>query len=487
MVEVREYDLVILGGGPGGVAAATSAALRGMKVALVNAQALMGYGLEGAYKSKMMYEIAREFYSLRTRWHEVVQGARVNFHAIHKKNRDGADKLRQVHAESLREMGIDLIVGWGRFVDPHTIEVGDDLQLRTRYAIIATGTSPRTLKSFNVDGEYILTSDEIVDVKRQINSMLVLGAGVIGSEFATIFAALGSEVTLVDTQPRIFNHDDADMSAVLTRSMKELGVKIRASERAQSMVVKDGRVHTTLKDGSEVITDAALLAIGRAPNTKGIGLEAAGVKLNDWGYIPTTEAMRSNVEHIYAVGDVGLRATELDISLVHVAEAEGRAAVLHINGEMDALNTAHVPFIVFTLPMIAGAGINEAQARKQFGDGVRIGKFANVRNHRAHTRRELEGFVKLIVGPEGDDRVLGVRAVGDGVDGIIGEVSIMVQHQLPYTHLHDAIQAHPSISESLRGAALMISGDSPPYTEGEEFDLDRYDEPAMRFTQEASL
>ena len=457
------YDLAVVGGGPGGVTAATAAAMRGQRVALISSEELMGYGLEGAYKSKTLYEVAREFWAVRRRWEVAIQGAKVNFAGIYEANTNGADHLRRVHADQLRDMGIDLITGYAKFTDPNTLAVGD-LNVSAARIVVATGTRPRVVGGIIVDGERIMTSDHIVNVDRQIGSILVMGAGVIGCEFASIFAALGSSVTLVDTKPKIFSHDDEDISTELTRTLRSMKVDIRPNCRSTSMEVgADGLVHTVLTDGTEIATDAALLAIGRLPNTDGINIEAAGVELNDWGYIKTESCMVTNVPHIYAVGDVGCRDDEHDLCLVHVAEAEGRAAVRHMYEPGTQMQTGHVPFIVFTLPMVAGAGMNERDARRHYGDKVRIGTYAHVRNSRAHCMQAPEGFVKLIVAPAPSDLVLGARGVGAGVDVICGEVSVMIEHELPYTYLLDSIHAHPSMSESLQGAALIISGERPDY------------------------
>jgi dihydrolipoamide dehydrogenase len=226
-----------------------------------------------------------------------------------------------------------------------------------------------------------------------------------------------------------------------------------------------------LTDGTEVFTDLALLSIGRIPNADGLNIEAAGVETNKWGYVGTTDWMQTNVPHIYAVGDVGHRNTEHDLCLVHVAEAEGRAAIRYLFEPETRLSTSHVPFIVFTMPMVAGAGFNERDARAKFGEGIRVGKFGHVRSSRAHCQRATDGFVKLIVGPEGDDRVLGARGVGVGVDVICGEASVMIEHGLPYTYLLDSIHAHPSMSESLQGAALIISGELPEYDVSNDSEL----------------
>ena len=467
------YQLIVIGGGPGGVTAARTAALQGWRVALISGGPLMGYGLHGAFKSKSMYEIARAHHAVQTRW-DVLKGEHdIDFQAICRANANGADDIRRVHRQQLESLGVEVIAGMASFLDPHTVEVelnaGGSRALRGERFVIATGTTPRVLPGVEADGRQIMISDDVVDLEQRPESILILGAGVIGCEFASIFASLGSRVVLIDTKPIIFSHDDRDLSVMLACSLRQLGVDVRPSSRCASMTRVDGRVHTDLGDGEPIVTEAALIAIGRIPNTARLNLEAAGVHLDRWGYISVDNAMQSNVPHIYAVGDVGLRETEHDLCLVHVAEAEGRAAVWHMCGDARSLSTLHVPFLIFTLPMIAGAGMSEREAREHIGPGVRVGKYAHARNHRAHAMRCQDGFVKLIVGPEGDDRVLGVRAIGEGVDSIVGEISMMIAHELPYTYLLNAIQAHPSLSESLQGAARIIAGDVVDYEPLEEF------------------
>jgi dihydrolipoamide dehydrogenase len=178
--------------------------------------------------------------------------------------------------------------------------------------------------------------------------------------------------------------------------------------------------------------------------------------------------MRTNVPHIYAVGDVGERNTPADIALVHVAEAEGRCAAYSILGRQFTQNMDHVPYIIFTIPMIAGAGLSETVARDRYGD-VRVGKYPYGRNHRAHAVFPPIGFVKLIVGPEGDDRILGIRAIGRDADALVAAASIMIERALPYTYILDAMMPHPSLMECLQGAAHIVAGDALSYEEGEEF------------------
>ena len=174
--------------------------------------------------------------------------------------------------------------------------------------------------------------------------------------------------------------------------------------------------------------------------------------------------------HIYAVGDIGTRTVPSDLSLVHVAEAEGRCAAAHILGIEYPQGLDHIPYIVFTVPMLAGAGVSESYVREHYGD-VRIGKYPYARNHRAHAIQPPIGFIKLIVGPSGDDRILGVRAVGPNADAIVGAAAIMIERNLPYTYILESIFPHPSLLECLKGAAHIIAGDALQYEEGEELSI----------------
>ena len=201
-----------------------------------------------------------------------------------------------------------------------------------------------------------------------------------------------------------------------------------------------------------------------------MNLEATGVALDERSYIQIDANACTNVPHIYAVGDIGTRNVPSDLSLVHVAEAEGRRAAAHILGTEDPQGLDHTPYIVFTIPMLAGAGFTEKYSRKHYGK-IRVGKYPYARNHRAHTIQPPIGFVKLIVGPPGDDRILGVRAVGPNADAIIGAAGIMIERNLPYTYILEAIFPHPSLLECLKGSAHIIAGDILQYEEGEELNF----------------
>jgi len=193
-----------------------------------------------------------------------------------------------------------------------------------------------------------------------------------------------------------------------------------------------------------------LLAVGRSPCTQDLSLESAGVALDERGYIPAKRYMQTNVTNIYAVGDVGMRNTPVDMALVRVAQAEGRSAAYHMLGDDTVHSMDHVPHIIFTLPMVAGAGLSETDANEKY-DENRTGKFPFGRKYRAHAKGAPLGFVKLIVGQDGDDRMLGIRAIGPDADSLVSAASKMIEQQLPYTYLLGAIMPHPSRMECLQG------------------------------------
>ncbi len=468
-------DVLVIGGGPGGISAASKLALAGRKAIIINEGPLMGYGIDGAFRSKAGFEISREYLHTRLRKHVFGELKPLKIETLQQGVAESAANLTKMLEKRLQRLGIEVIKGRGRFIDPHTVEVNG-----TRYSadniIIATGTCPRVLPGMEIDGRRVLTSDEVNQLSTTPSSMLILGAGIIGCEFASMFNAVGTQVHLVDTQQVIMANEDPDLSHFVANAFEKRGIKVIACSRYQSMELLDTSVKTTLSSG-EIETETVLLAIGRMPCSGTMNIEASGVELDQRGYIPTGLDTRSSVAHIYAVGDIGNRNIPSDLALVHVAEAEGRCAAAHILNQDYPQSMNHIPYIIFTVPMLAGAGVNETYAREKYGE-VRIGKYPYARNHRAHAIQPAAGFVKLIVGPKGDDRILGVRVVGPEADGIVSAASIIIERELPYTYLLESIFPHPSLLECLKGAAHIIAGDGLMYEEGEEItfaDLEVFD------------
>jgi dihydrolipoamide dehydrogenase len=451
----------VLGGGPGGMAAALSAASRGLDVVLVDAGNFLGYGLHGAYKSKALWEAAMDWIGAEgLGWVCLPNLKKTLFGEVHARVEKGMAELTDMYFKYMRLKKVRFIRGFGVFTGPRSMAV-EGQNIEFQYAVIATGSRPRSLPGLNVDGRRVMTSDHVVDAEANFKSLIIVGAGVLGCEFASIFSAFGVEVVLIDRAERLMGHEDPDVSSLLADLYCRNGVDVRSAARVKRMDLSEAAVRTELEDGSVILTERALISIGRTPCSRSLNLEAAGVETDAWGFIRVNDGLETNVEHIYAVGDVGQRNTPLDLALVQVAEAEGRMAVKHICGEAINIHPEHIPFIVFTMPMVAGAGLNEVQARQRYG-AVRVAKFLNIRNHRYHAMQSHEGFVKLIVGPPGNDRLIGVRAIGAGADNVIGEVSVLIDNNVPYTYLLDCVHAHPSLAESLQNAARVLAGVLPP-------------------------
>ena len=458
----NHFDVGILGGGPGGMAAALSAATKGMKVALVDGGNFLGCGLQGAFKSKALWEAARDWLSAeQLGWFSTSDGHEALFGKIHVRVYDGVKQLTEMYLKYMELKEIRFVRGFATLIDPHCFVV-DGQRYEADYLILATGSTPRRLPGVYVDGRSIMTSDHIVDIREGFTSLMVIGAGVLGCEFASIFSALGVNVTLLDREDRLLSNEDPDISELLADIYRRNDVNVRYSAKVRSMRVMDKKVETELEGDPVMITDRALLSVGRVPNTGNLNLVAAGVQTDSYGAIPVNDNLQTNVPRIYAIGDVGQRNTPLDLALVHVAEAEGRMAIRHICGAADIdIHQEHIPFIIFTIPMIAGAGLNETQARQRYSN-PRVAKFQNIRNHRYNAMHAHEGFLKLIVGPPGDDRILGVRVIGGQADTVVGEASVLIDNKVPYTYLLEATHAHPSLAESLGNAARIIAGILPP-------------------------
>jgi len=465
----REHcDVLIIGAGPGGISAASKVVLQGKTAILINDGALMGYGIEGAFKSKAGYEIIREYLHVKYREDIFGQIPKLDFFRLKMGIKRSAASLTSMLETRLQRLNVRVVKGKASFVDAHRVAVGDK-EFSGDHIIIATGTQPRILPNMLIDGKRVITSDEAINLSHSPKSVLILGAGVIGCEFASIFKALGTEVYLVDTKKQIMSNEDRDISEFLGNAFDAMNIHVIPSSRYHAHELLDDGVRTTLSTG-EIKTEMILLAVGRVPCTSPINLEATGVALDERGYIQIDANCRTNVAHIYAVGDIGTRNVPSDLSLVHVAEAEGRTAAAHILGTGYPQNLEHVPYIVFTVPMLAGAGVTESYVREQYGD-ARVGKYPYARNHRAHAIQPPIGFVKLIVGPPGNDRILGVRAVGPNADAIVGPASIMIERNLPYNYILESIFPHPSLLECLKGSAHIIAGDVLQYEEGEELTI----------------
>jgi dihydrolipoamide dehydrogenase len=359
---------------------------------------------------------------------------------------------------------IEHVHGSAEFVDAHTLrvtgtEAGQGRTLTADAIIVATGSKPRALPNVKVDGEAILTSDHILRIDSFPDSLVIVGAGVIGCEFATIFSNFGqTKVYIIDRADRILPFEDDDVAGVCATQMEAKGVTIHHGAHLQSLHRVGDRVEYTIlhpNGGLETISVAkALISVGRVPYTKGLNLAAAGVEVTERGHI-TCNGTATNVPHIHAVGDV-----TLDIALVNIGEVEGRHAVdcLYLD-HCKLLSYDNISTIMFLDPEVAGVGMNESIAQKS-GQSYRVAVYGYDLVNRCIAMRSTIGFIKLLVTDDDEMRILGIRVVGAHASTAIEAVSLMICHGRGVRDLAELLHPHPSVTEALQDCVRMLLGSS---------------------------
>ncbi len=493
---MERFDVAVIGCGPAGFAAAMRAWDYGKRVALIERGPLGGAGIHnGALASKTMWELSRDYRRALARDRGFVASeVHVDYGQVaHCVESACAEKTEQIVRQiaACREPlpghtgSIRLYVGSARFEDPHVLcidgaEAGDRHRIYAENVILATGSHPRTLAHLPVDGVHVLTSDHILRLDRFPRSLVVIGAGVIGCELATIFANYGqTKVYIIDRAERILPFEDEDVAGLCATNLESRGVTIHRRATLERLEVVDGEVAYTIRHhtgGIETIrVEKALVSIGREPNTSGLGLDRAGVRLSPQGHI-LGEDTQTTVPHIYAVGDV-----TLDIALVNIGEIEGRHAVDRLFGQIERpLSYENISTIMFLDPEVAAVGLNELQAQKaRIPYKVAVYGYGLV--NRAIAMRATTGFIKLLVTDCDDMRILGMRALGAHASTSIEAVSLMVHHHRSVRELAELLHPHPAVTEALQDCVRMLLGSSihKPHVFKKELRLStvRYDGP----------
>lgn len=472
---MADYDVCVIGAGPAGFAAAMRAWDLGLRVCLIERGRLGGAGLhDGALSSKTLWELSRDYrraialdrgYRAEQVTLDYAQVMRCVDTAVHSKVEQMEAQLRALSEP--REDGrgsIALIQGTARFLDPHTLSVESEHPTSPRrisadHFVIATGSRPRSLAGVEVDGHRIVTSDHIAQLGRFPKSMVIVGAGVVGCEFATIFANFGrTKVYLIDRAERILPFEDEDVARVCAKNLEARGVTVHRRAHLVSLARVDDEVEYVIEHpggGRETIrVDCALISIGRVPNTEGLGLETTGVKLDARGHIED-EDTRTSVPHIFAVGDV-----TLDIALVNVGEIEGRHAAERIAGKADgALSYENLSTIMFLDPEVAAIGLNEQAAQRQRSP-YRVAVYDYALVNRAVAMRATDGFVKLLVTDDDEMKILGMRALGAHASTTLEAVSLMIRLGRSVRELAELLHPHPAITEGLQDCVRMLLGTS---------------------------
>ena len=460
MPEAR--DLIVIGSGPGGYVAAIRAAQLGMKVTVVEKDDRYGGTclLRGCIPTKALLHTADLLDQVREaeRFGVQVGEVSVDIGKAQQYKRGVVDKNAKGVQFLFKKNKIEGVRGYGRVVAPNAVEVsrgGESKTLEATHILIATGSVPRDLPFARPDGEKILNSDHILELERVPESLIVLGGGAVGCEFASIYTSFGSEVTLVEMLPRLLPIEDEEVSKELTRVFRKRKIRSLTSTKMASVETTGGGVTLVLEvEGKEPHTleaEMLLVAVGRAPVTDGLGLEALGVEL-DRGYVGVSEVMRTAVPSIYAIGDVVNTPW-----LAHVATAEGILAVEHMAGEsIRPINYDHVPSCTYCDPEVASVGLTEQEARDR-GYDVATGKFPFTALGKAAILGKTSGFAKIVRETRYDE-LLGVHIIGAHATDLIAEACVALQLESTNEEILRTIHAHPTMSEAVAEAAHAATG-----------------------------
>ncbi len=460
---MSEYDVTIIGAGPGGYVAAVRAAQLGLHVALVEKEHLGGVCLNwGCIPTKALLRNA-EVVSLLGRGKEFgfsISDVEVDFSAAVDRSRKVSERLVKGVGFLMRKNGVDVIEGRGVLRSPTTVEIeleeGGTRKIETDNVIIATGARARTIPGIEPDGERVMTYRSAIVLRDLPESVVIVGAGPIGMEFAHVWSSYGTEVTVVEMLSHAVPLEDEEISKEIERAFKRRRVEIMTSTRVQGIEFTDDGVSVTVaaEDGEETTLEAerALIAIGVRPNSEAIGLDDVGVE-TDRGNVLVDDEMRTNVAGVYAIGDVTGK-----MALAHVASAQGILAVETIAGEETRpLDYDAVPRCTYCQPQVASFGITEAEAVEN-GHEVEVGQFPFRPNGKALALGERDGFVK-IVADANTGEILGAHLVGPEVTELLPELVLARSWELTPEEVARTVHAHPTLSEALMEAAHGVFGE----------------------------
>ncbi|HAL49169.1 MAG: dihydrolipoyl dehydrogenase [SAR202 cluster bacterium] len=457
---MSDYDVIVLGSGPGGYVAAIRAGQLGLRTAIVERDALGGVCLNwGCIPSKALLRNAEVL--------DLVQHADdygISVGNVESDYGKAVDRSREVVGRLTRGVGmllkknnVEHVQGNGKLVDASTVEITDSgRRLTADNIIIATGARQRNIPSLPIDGRIVITSREAIESREIPERVVIVGGGATGCEFAHIWNTYGAEVTIVELLPSLIPNEDVEIGAQLQRSFRRQGITFMTGATVDGIAVTGDEAHVSVTAGGAASTidcDRVLVAVGVQGNIDDIGLDAAGIDA-DRGFIQIDERMQTNVANVYAIGDVTGK-----LLLAHVASAQGVAAVETIAGlDPPELDYTLMPRAIYCKPQVASFGLTEAQAVEQ-GHAVKIGKFPFIASGKALALGASEGFVKLVVDEEIGE-ILGGHMIGAEVTELLGELAMTRLLEGTTAELGWLVHPHPSISETIKEAALAAQGEA---------------------------
>jgi len=453
----KQFEAAILGSGPGGYVAAIRLGQLGKQTALIEKANLGGVCLNiGCIPSKALMQVARlkRRIEIAKQMGMEVSDLKIDFTKTQAWKQNIVNRLTSGVEYLCKSNNVDIIKGEGKFQSPHEIIVTTSTgteTIETKNTVIATGSRAMQIPGLEFDGTNVISSTEALELQQIPPNFVVVGGGVTGLEMATMYAELGSKVTVIEMLDQLLPGVDIELVRIIERSLRRLGIDYHVKSKAKEY--REGQLRAILEDGTEAMFPASkvLVSVGRRPNSDNIGLDKAGVKTNPQGWLQTDKHMETNVPGIYSIGDVNGPPL-----FAHKASKEGIVAAESIAGMKSEADFRAIPWAIFTDPEIASAGLTESQAREKGYDPI-IGKFPFTALGRALLAGETEGFVK-IVADKNSELVLGIHIVGSEASDLISEAALAIEMGATLRDIELTIHPHPTLPESIMEAAAAAKG-----------------------------
>ena len=455
---MREYDVLVIGGGSGGCASAIRSTDLGKKVALIEYRKKDGIGgtciNRGCIPTKALLKSAEVYKTINEakKFGVEVEGASFDMKKIVKKKDSIVKNMRfGLSSFILKSRGIEIINGKAALASKNTVEVtyenGEKEILKAESIVLATGSEPAMIPAFKIDGKQVITSDDCLCMTEVPESLLIIGAGAVGIEFGTVFSSFGSKVTLVE----MVDHaapllKDEELCCQVEKYLTKKGIDLKLGVAIKEIKAEEGKVTSVLGNGEAVETEKVLVSIGRKLNTDGLNLEGVGIEMGERGRIKVDSHMRTSVENIYAVGDIVAGP-----QLSHKAQREGVVAGENICGMDTEMDLDTVPWVIFSQPEIASVGISKAEAEERGIEAIE-GKLPFMANEKANTMQETTGMIKIIAEKE-SHKIIGGKIFGPEASLLIAELALAVKNGNTLEDIGDTIHAHPTLSEGVMEAA----------------------------------
>lgn len=461
---MSQFDVTVIGSGPGGYVAAIRCAQLGFKTAIIEKYPTMGGTClnVGCIPSKALLDSSEHFHNAAHNFSDhgiIINEPKADLARMIARKNEVVDQTTKGIQFLMDKNKITVFEGVGSFESATQIKVtkndGSTETIDSKYTIIATGSKPTALPFITLDKERIITSTEALELKEIPKHLIIIGGGVIGLELGSVYKRLGSEVTVVEFMDKIIPTMDGALSKELNKVLRKQGMKFNLSTGVQSVERNGDTVKVTAKDkkGEEVVFegDYVLVAVGRSPYTKGLGLENAGVDLDERGRVKTNEHLQTNVSNIYAIGDVVAGAM-----LAHKASEEGTLVAELIAGQKPHINYNLIPGVVYTWPEVAAVGKTEEQLKAE-GVAIKVGNFPMRALGRSRASGDTDGFIKVIA-DEKTDEILGVHMIGARAADLIAEAVVAMEYRASAEDISRMSHAHPTYAEAMKEAALDATG-----------------------------